>query len=273
MGSQNINIENCVVENIRMQYFKFGTGKKIFVIIPGLSVQSVMGSAEAVAEEYSIFMEEYTTYVFDRRENLPASYYIHDMAEDTVKVMESLGLKDINLFGASQGGMIAMDIAINHQRLISKLVLGSTSSRISKAQEEKVEHWIELAKAGDAVKLMLDFGKNLYPEAVYEQYKDYFTETGKKVKGAELKRFITFAESIKDFNVTERLNRIGCPVLITGAFEDAVLDSDATMEMAEQLDHRPDFKLFMYNGYGHAAFDTAPDYRERVYRFLKGGDD
>ena len=32
-------------------FFKFGTGKKIFVIIPGLSVQSVMHSAEAVAEE------------------------------------------------------------------------------------------------------------------------------------------------------------------------------------------------------------------------------
>lgn len=268
MDLQNIKIETCIAGDIRMQYFKFGTGEKTFVIIPGLSVQSVMGSAAAVAEEYSIFTDEYTTYVFDRRENIPASYYIHDMAEDTVKVMECLGLNDINLFGASQGGMIAMDIAINHQRLVSKLVLGSTSSRISKGQEEKVEHWIELAKEGDAVGLMLDFGKNLYPEAVYEQYKDYFAETGKKITDEELKRFIVLAGSIKDFNVTDKLSEIDCPVLITGAFEDAVLDSDATMEMAEQLDHRPDFKLFMYNGYGHAAFDTAPDYQERVYNFL-----
>lgn len=268
MDLQTIKIETCMAGEIRMRYFKFGTGKKIFVIIPGLSVQSVMHSAEAVAEEYSIFKDEYTTYVFDRRENIEASYYIHDMAEDTVKVMECLGLKDINLFGASQGGMIAMDIAINHNEMISKLVLGSTSSRVTKEQEAKVEHWIKLAKKGDAVNLMLDFGKNLYPAAIYEQYKDYFAETGKKVTDKELKRFIILAESIKNFNVTEKLDRIDCPVLITGAFEDAVLDSDATMEMAEKLDHRPDFKLFMYNGYGHAAFDTAPDYRDRLYKFL-----
>ena len=272
MGSQNINIENCIIENIRMQYFKFGTGKKIFVIIPGLSVQSVMGSAEAVAEEYDIMKDEYVTYVFDRRENIEAPYTIHDMAEDTVKVMKSLGIERCNLFGASQGGMIAMDIAINHNEMVNKLILGSTSSHVTKEQAETVGRWIEIARTGDAVKLLLEFGKNLYPMAVYEQYKDYFIENGKKVTEAELKRFIVLAGSIKDFNVTERLSEIDCPVLITGAFEDAVLDSDSTMEMAEKLDHRPDFKLFMYNGYGHAAFDTAPDYRERLYKFLKGGD-
>ena len=49
---------------------------------------------------------------------------------------------------------------------------------------------------------------------------------------------------------------------------DRVLDSDATMEIAEKLDERPDFRLYMYIGYGHAAFDTAPDYRQRILRFL-----
>lgn len=28
--------------------------------------------------------------------------------------------------------------------------------------------------------------------------------------------------------------------------------------------------LYMYIGYGHAAFDTAPDYRQRILRFLNG---
>ena len=54
-----------------------------------------------------------------------------------------------------------------------------------------------------------------------------------------------------------------------GVFEDAVLDADATMEIAEQLDDRPDFRLYMYIGYGHAAFDTAPDYRNRIMEFLE----
>ena len=38
--------------------------------------------------------------------------------------------------------------------------------------------------------------------------------------------------------------------------------------MAERLTGRPDFELAMYDGYGHAAYDTAPDYTERVRNFL-----
>ena len=47
------------------------------------------------------------------------------------------------------------------------------------------------------------------------------------------------------------------------------IDSDATMEIAEKLDPRPDFRLYLYMGYGHAAFDTAPDYRERMRKFFE----
>ena len=76
------------------------------------------------------------------------------------------------------------------------------------------------------------------------------------------------AEGTRDFNVTERLPEIQCPVLAIGVFEDAVLDSDATMEIAEKLDFRPDFRLYMYVGHGHAAYDTAPDYRQRIMQFF-----
>ena len=57
--------------------------------------------------------------------------------------------------------------------------------------------------------------------------------------------------------------------MAVGVYEDSVLDSDATMEIAEKLDFRADFRLYMYIGFGHAAFDTAPDYRERLLRFFR----
>ena len=38
--------------------------------------------------------------------------------------------------------------------------------------------------------------------------------------------------------------------------------------IAEKLDSRMDFRLYMYVGYGHAAFDTAPDYQERLLQFF-----
>ena len=62
-------------------YFRFGEGAKTLVILPGLSVQSVMGSADAVAAAYECFAAEYTVYLFDRRSDLPAKYPLADMAD------------------------------------------------------------------------------------------------------------------------------------------------------------------------------------------------
>ena len=263
-----VSINTCITDKFEMDYAKFGTGSKRFVILPGLSVQSVMGAAEAVAEEYKLISEEFIAFMFDRRKVVPDKYSIHEMAEDTVEVINKLGLTDIYLFGASQGGMISMDIAINHPDLVKKLILGSTSSYVHPNQLKNIEEWINYAKAGDRQNLYLSFGEKLYPEETFAQYRDYFIETSKTVTDEELEKFIILAESIRDFNLRDRVKEIKCPTLAIGAYDDNVLDADAIMEIAQNLDFRADFRLFMYGKYGHAVYDTAPDYRQRIYDFF-----
>ena len=256
------------VKGWEMDYCRFGRGEKVFVILPGLSIKSVMLAADAIEEAYALFGDDFTTYVFDRRKTVPDGYSIYDMADDTADAMKQLGLNDAYLFGASQGGMIAMALAIKYPELVAKLVLGSTSPHVKPFQREVVNRWIELAEAGDREGLFQEYGKEIYSPDVYEQYKETFSEMAKDVTEEELKRFIIFARSIKDYDVSADLKNIKCPVLALGVYEDPVLDSDATMEIAENLDERPDFSLYIYKGYGHAAFDTAPDYKRRIYDFF-----
>lgn len=266
--TENIPIETIKTDAFSMDYFKFGRGEKTLVILPGLSVQSVMGSADAVADAYQILTDDFTIYLFDRRKELPASYSIHEMAQDTAEAMRVLGLENVCLFGTSQGGMIAMDIAINHPELVQKLVLGSTSACVTEENYGTVEEWIRLAKAGDATELYLAFGEAVYPREVFEQYRELLSDAAKTVTPDELNRFIILAEGMKGFNVTDDLSKIACPVLTIGSADDQVLGADATAQIAERLKDRPDFEMYMYDGYGHAAYDTAPDYKERLLRFL-----
>ena len=84
----------------------------------------------------------------------------------------------------------------------------------------------------------------------------------------ELDRFTILAEGMKGFDDLDALGDISCPVLLTGSMDDQVLGAEATAQMAERLTGRPDFELAMYDGYGHAAYDTAPDYTERILNFL-----
>lgn len=254
-------------DGFEMEYCKFGSGPRTFVMIPGLSIQSVMGAANDVEAGFELFKDDFTTYLFDRRKEVPEKYSVYDMAKDAAEAIKAIGLTDIYLFGASQGGMIAMTIAIEHPELVKKLAVGSTSPRVTKEQYEGIQSWIDLAKKGDKEGLYLSFGQKVYPPAVFEQFKDYFRETSKTVTDEELAKFIIIASGMRDFNITDRLDDIQCPVLTTGTFEDAVLDSDSTMEIAEKLDEKQGFRLYMYTGFGHASFDTAPDYRQRVLDF------
>lgn len=238
------------------------------VILPGLSIKSVMLSAPAVAKEYEIMQEVFTVYVFDRRSDLPDCYTVADMARDTVLAMTALGLHDIDLFGASQGGMIAMEIAVEHPGLVHKLVLASTAASVQEDGFGTLGKWLKLAEKGDRVGLFLAFGEALYPTEVFRQYRDALVMIANSVTDDELRRFVILAEGARGFDILDRLDKICCPVLVIGSDDDRVLEADAFVQIVERLDGREDFQSHLYHGYGHAAFDTAPDCRERIYRFF-----
>ena len=268
--SGSIKIETVTTDSCEMDYFKFGTGDQPLVIIPGLSVQSVMASADLVASAYAPMADDFTIYVLDRRKDLPAAYSVDDMARDTADVIEALGLTQVDIFGASQGGMIGMKIAIDHPELVHKLVLGSTAAKVGDDEYAGVESWVDLAREGDAEALYLAFGEALYPEEVYEQSKDLLIQAAATVTQEDLDRFIILAEGMRGFDVTAELDRIECPVLVLGASDDKVLGPEAADVIAEHLNGKDGFEIYMYDGYGHAAFDTAPDYKDRMSAFLLG---
>lgn len=264
----NILIDNVTTKQFEMKFLRFGHGEKNLVIIPGLSVQSVMGAAQQIADSYALMADDFTVYVFDRRLDLPPKYSISDMAEDTVQALCTIGLRDIYLFGASQGGMIALEIAIRHPALVKKLALGSVSPDMRNHLPPVLHEWIRLAEEKDKQGLYLSFGEKIYPSKVFLQCKDALIAASNTVTDDDLARFIILARGMEGFFVTPSLYKIQCPVLLIGSYDDQVLDPAMTMEIAKQLGAREDFEIFMYRGFGHAAFDTAPDYREKLYRFF-----
>lgn len=268
MGNELIT-DTVRTGEITMDYFRFGHGDKTLVIIPGASAVSVMKFADAVKEAYNIMADDYTVYVIDRRKNIPDVYSITDMARDTIAVIKAVGLDRFDLFGTSQGGMIALVMTLEHPEMIRRLALGSSSATLDGDQYPKaIGKWVTAALEGNVEEMCLEFGRSIYPTDVFEASKDALIESAKAITPEELKHFTTCIKAIDGFDLSDRLHEIKCPVIVLGSEDDQVLGAAASYKMAEQFKDNPGSSFHMYDGYGHAAYDFAPDYKERLLDFF-----
>jgi len=260
------NVKTVSVGKLEMDYIVFGNGEKSFVILPGLSVHSVMGLGGAIIEAYKDFAEDYTVYLFDRARNIKEGYTIKAMADDTATAMKALGIENADIFGASQGGMIALYLAIDYPELVHKLVLGSTLAKPNDTFLRVADEWISLAKAKDEEGLLSSFVDNVYSESTLKSYREVLITSNLGISDEEYERFIILAEACKTFDCYDELSAIKCPTLVLGSEGDCVVTVEGSKEIANAIGA----ECYIYDdSYGHGVYDEALDYKQRCLDFFK----
>ena len=248
----------------KMHYISFGRGDKTLVMIPGLRLSAIDGSSKIVSMYYRIFAKEYTVYMFDKKDNISEGYTVHDLAEDTVRAIEVLGLHDIYLFGASLGGMISQDIAINHPTLVRKMVLAVTSSRTNETIRHVIPHWQELAEENNLIGVAEDYTYKAFSESYLKKYKLLIPLSMKTQKFMPKERFLILAKACLTCDTYDRLGEIICPVLVLGGGKDKIVSGEASREIAERLG----CECYMYDELSHEAYNEAKDFNKRIYNFF-----
>lgn len=249
-----------------VNYISFGSGEKKFVIIPGLSIHGVTGLAEQIAEAYQEFAEDYTVYVLDRPRELKPGMTIRELAEAAASTMQQLDIEDAYLFGASQGGMIAQYIAIDHPELVRKMILGSTLCRANKTFAQEAKEWMRLAESRNEAQLVKKFVEDVYSEKTLAAYRDVLISANASISEAEYDRFLILARSCQTFDCRKELHRIQCPVLVLGSEGDKVVTAKGSKEISEALN----CEIYLYDSsYGHAVYDEAADYKQRCRAFFE----
>lgn len=257
-------IESITVDGMTMRYSKFGEGEKILVIIPGISLKSVLPNEHSIQKQYKKIAENHVIYLFDRRENIPDDYNLYQMAEDTALAIKTAGITHADFFGTSQGGMISQLIAINHPELVDKLVLGSSTSRLDDNSKSIFNRWIQLAKPETIRDLIYTFVTDVYSEQFCENYRDALVSMMSDATEEELRRFIIMSKACFDISTYDKLSKIKCPCFVLGSRKDKLFGPDRQDELAEGLKAQ----TFFYEEYSHGVYDETKDFTERLLSFL-----
>jgi pimeloyl-ACP methyl ester carboxylesterase len=185
-----------------------------------------------------------------------APYRLRDMADDTVGLMDVLGIKSAHLVGASMGGMIAQEIAIIHPQRVRSL-----TSIMSTTGNPKVPPPTREASA----MLMAP------PPATKEEFFERFAQTWKvlrvgsfpldEAKDRERAERI-FARGLNPAGVgrqlrailasgnrKERLRAVKAPTLVIHGTVDPLVRPEGGKDTAASI---PGAKLMMVDGMGHA---------------------
>jgi len=185
-----------------------------------------------------------------------APYKLLDMAEDTIGLMDALGIKLAHLVGASMGGMIAQEIAISFPQRVRSL-----TSIMSTTGNPKIPPPTREASA----MLMAP------PPATKEEYFERFAKTWKILRVGSFpederldrsRAERTFERGLNPAGVgrqlrailasgsrKERLRMVKAPTLVIHGTVDPLVRPEGGKDTAASI---PGAKLLMVEGMGHA---------------------
>lgn len=255
--------DHIKIKNNQIKYLRFGSGPRACVILPGLSMVSVLMNASHHERMYAAYSATHTVYLIDRPDFLPDQCTIREIAEMTAECMHLLGIENADILGISMGGMIAQLISCAHPELVRSMVL--VSSSLSVGSPETLKSWIDLAADAPGNVICEKALRAIHGPLVDED--DLLNASRQMIRWEpdDRKRFLILAKACLAFDGRKYASGIHCPALVIGAAGDRLCPVSSWKELADTLGA----ESFLYGkDYGHAVYTEAPDFRERVLKYF-----
>jgi pimeloyl-ACP methyl ester carboxylesterase len=125
---------------VRTYYEVDGEGEPAVLLHGGMvPIETWAGQRGALAERYRLYLPERRGH--GRTPDVPGPTTYVQMARDTEAFMEAVDVPAAHIIGWSDGGIIALEMALTRPELIRKMVLIGTNAHINGARPEG-EQWV-----------------------------------------------------------------------------------------------------------------------------------
>jgi len=185
------------------------------------------------------------------------------MADDAVHLMDHLGVERAHVMGASMGGMITQELALNHPERVNRLVLACTYARPMLRDTEGAKLTGTLVERMGAI-LDLAFNKPLYRLVLGAVAKlRSIPSDSPDAVGIEGQ-----SAAVMTHDTLERLNSITSPTLVIVGTGDRLIDPVASDIIASKI---AGAKLVKIDGGSHTfMMENRDEFNREVLKFLTG---
>jgi pimeloyl-ACP methyl ester carboxylesterase len=198
---------------------------------------------------------------------------IEEMARDAITFIKAMGLKQVDLFGFSMGGMIAQEIVQMEPQLVRKMIITGTGPAggegISKVARvtylDMLRGWLTFQDP----KQFLFFTRT---PAGIRAGKEFLLRLKERTEGRDKEITVAALQAqLKALRLwgdkaPADLSKVHHPVLVANGDNDRMVPSKNTHDLAQRL---PNSELVIYPDSGHGAvFQFHADFVARALEFL-----
>lgn len=258
------------VNDINIYYEINGSGGETVVLIGGLGSQ-----IQSWATQVPIYSERFRVVTFDNRgagmsDKTDENFTIEDMADDTIALVDELGIERASFVGKSMGGMIAQWIGIKYPDRVDKLVMGCSS-----ASRDEVGNTI--LRIGRDIATGVGM-KAVWLTAMFLGYNRQYIEDNIESIQSTLRMLSEDPDSLRGYLAQSRacemhdtrdlLGRIRAKTLVIYGENDFITSPKRSAELGELI---PDCIVRSFGGVGHGFWrERQVEVDSLVMDFLSG---
>lgn len=184
----------------------------------------------------------------------PGPYSMAMFVDDTIGLMDGLGIDAAHVYGQSMGGMVALNLTLRHPGRVRKLVLGCThagGTSVIPARPDPED-------SGPRV---------LWSRRFWAEHRDHIAEDLAASSGVPPPRADLQARVVRDHDVAARLGEIACPTFVVAGTDDRVVNPENAKLLALGI---PGAELWLVEGAGHLFHsERSGEVDARIIEFLR----
>ena len=260
-AGMEVKTNEAEINGINIHYREYGEGEPLLLIM-GLSANADWWGdrfLQPLAERFHVVT--YDNRGAGRSSKPEGPYPIPVMAEDAVGLMDHLGWDSAHVMGASMGGMIAQELALNHPERVRRLVLLCTtcggSDQVSASPE--VLALLNAPRAGMSEEDLARFSMPLlFPQRYIEEHPQLVDEVVRThlIAPIQPKCFVWQLQGVTMWSCGSRLADLRHPTLIVTGTKDVLIPPENSRVLARLI---AGSRLMEIEGAGHGFQAMFPD--------------